>query len=137
MLETIREYAGERLNEYGARRVRDRHLLYFCEWAERIEPELKGIDQLLFLNGLEADHDNLRAALDHGSSGFGDVVLSARLAAAVVEFWDIRSHYAEGRMRHGAVLSHRDEIPDVLVAKALYGAGKQHIARATRTRRAS
>ncbi len=124
MLETIREYAGERLNEDGARRVRDRHLLYFCEWAERIEPELKGIDQLLYLDRLEADHGNLRVALDHGWSGAGDTVLAARLAAALHEFWDIRSHYAEARMRHGAVLSHRDEIPNVLAAKALYGAGK-------------
>ena len=125
LLETIREYAAERLNEDGsADRVQDRHLLYFCEWAERIEPELKRIDQLRFLNSLEVDHGNLRAALDHGSSGSGHAVLGARLAAALHEFWDIRSHYSEARMRHGAVFSHRDEIPDVLFAKALYGAGK-------------
>jgi predicted ATPase len=125
LLETIREYAAERLKEVGsADRVRDRHLLYFCEWAERIEPELKRIDQLLFLNRLEADHANLRTALDHGSNGSGDVVFSARLAAALVEFWDIRSYYDEARMRFGSIISHRDEVPSVLFAEALYGAGK-------------
>ena len=125
MLETIREYAAERLNENGsADRAQDRHLLYFCQWAEGIEPELKRADQLRFLDRLEVDHGNLRAALDHGSSGSGDAVLSARLAAALVEFWDIRSHYAEARLRYGSVVTRRDEIPSSLFAKALYGAGK-------------
>ena len=65
MLETIRDYAGERLVAAGEdERVRDRHLGYFVALAEELEPKLMGAEQAVWLLRLEAEHENLRAALE-------------------------------------------------------------------------
>ena len=64
MLETIREYAREQLEASGeAPALRDRHLVYCLALAEQAEPELKGAQQQEWLDRLEAEHSNLRAAL--------------------------------------------------------------------------
>src|SRR5919106_6134891 len=64
MLETIREFAGERLDEQpDAEEIGRRHAGFFLDRAERAEPELTGADQARWLDALEADHDNLRAAI--------------------------------------------------------------------------
>ena len=124
MLETIREFAADRLEARGeAAESRDRHLRCISEWAERVEPELKRADQLRYLDLLEADHSNLRAALDHGLGGLGDVKLAGRLAVALLEFWDIHCHYAEGSARYEEVLECRDDVPPAVAAEALRGIG--------------
>ena len=124
MLETIREYAGERLEGSGEREdLSGRHLQFFAAMAQEVEPELKHADQLLHLHRLEADHDNLRAALEHGLDDVGDEELAARLATALLEFWDIRCHFADSRRWFEAVLERRDRLSPVVVAKALHGAG--------------
>ena len=65
MLETIREYAGERLAGSGEEPdLRGRHAAYFLELAEQVEPELRGPRQEHWLASLEQDHDNLRVALE-------------------------------------------------------------------------
>jgi predicted ATPase len=64
MLETIREYALERLAERGeAPATQLAHALYFRDLAERAEPELRGPDQVAWLDRLEQEQANLRAAL--------------------------------------------------------------------------
>src|SRR5262249_55710113 len=64
MLETIRAYAWERLPENGEEEeARRRHLAYFLALAEEAEPHLYGTRELEWLERLERDHDNLRAAL--------------------------------------------------------------------------
>jgi predicted ATPase len=64
MLETIRDYALERLEESGeGELLRDRHAHYFVALAEQAEPEILGADQVVWLERLEAERDNFRAAL--------------------------------------------------------------------------
>jgi predicted ATPase/DNA-binding SARP family transcriptional activator/Tfp pilus assembly protein PilF len=97
MLETIREYALERLAERGEDAdLRRRHAEYFADLAEAAEPELTGASQSDWLERLEADHDNIRAALGW-VSGQADGELQLRLAAAVSRFWYVRGFLTEGR----------------------------------------
>jgi predicted ATPase/DNA-binding SARP family transcriptional activator len=96
MLETIREYALERLrleqDEEAVRR--GRHASYFVELTVQAEPELKGADAAASLERLQAEHDNLRAALDwsfeHEPEAF------VRAVDALYLFWYVRGHYREG-----------------------------------------
>src|SRR5262249_29143810 len=65
LLETIRQYAGERLLEAGeVQATRDRHAAFYLVWAEQAELELRGADQIAWLDRFEEEHDNLRAALE-------------------------------------------------------------------------
>jgi predicted ATPase len=95
MLETVRQYAHERLLESGfGERVRDRHLAYYLGLAEQAEPHLRGKGMLDWLNRLEDEHDNLRLALewslaDHFFEGLC-------LASSLMWFWHVRNFYAEG-----------------------------------------
>src|SRR5579884_2251548 len=69
LLETIRQYAHDRLQEAGeVERTRDRHLAYFLALAEEAEPKLRGVEYQRFLDRLEEEHDNLRIALEWGLS---------------------------------------------------------------------
>jgi predicted ATPase/class 3 adenylate cyclase/uncharacterized protein HemY len=97
LLETIRRYAADRLEESGeADAVRQKHADYFVELAERAEPQLRGASQLAWFRLLDLEHDNLRAALgwllEHN-----DPDLTLRLAVACWHFWYVRCHYREGR----------------------------------------
>ena len=98
LLETVRQYARERLNETGAADVtRQAHRNWYLRFAERAEAGLRGPDHADWVRRLEADHDNLRAALewsiarDRGGDG------GPRLAWALTWFWLTRGHAAEGR----------------------------------------
>ena len=70
MLETVDEYAREKLEESGEEQeIKRAHAQYFLALAEEAEPELKGPDQLEWLERLEAEHDNFRAALSWSLEG--------------------------------------------------------------------
>jgi len=98
MLETIRQYAIERLLEAGeAERTRNRHFEFFMQWAERVEPLVRGLQQLEWLNRVEAEHDNLRAALEWGLAQAERGEASLRLAGALFSFWYRRGYISEGR----------------------------------------
>ena len=122
MLETIREYAAEKLEETtGAEALKRRHAEYFLALAEETEPNLIGIgSRREWLDPLERDHDNLRAAMDwFEASGESDRVM--RFAAALWRFWDQNGHLVEGRRRVEDALR-SDERPTPARAKALGGA---------------
>ncbi len=85
LLETIRQYAREKMSDFcDTDCVWDRHLDYFVQLAERAEPELRGPQQVQWLNRLQEESDNLRAALDWSLDG--NVEAGLRLASALYEF---------------------------------------------------
>jgi len=97
MLETIREFGREQLDAADeAEATRDRHAAHFLEVAEKAEPHLRGVDQKRWLDELEVEHDNLRAALRWAIDG-GRAEIGLRVVGAVWRFWHLRGHLAEGR----------------------------------------
>jgi tetratricopeptide (TPR) repeat protein len=97
MLETIREYAAEQLVAAGeAAAVRARHARWFLALAEAAASRRSAWDATDGFARLDAEHDNLRAAL-HWAAECQDAPLGLRLAAALAHFWFLRGHYAEGR----------------------------------------
>jgi predicted ATPase/DNA-binding CsgD family transcriptional regulator len=97
MLETIKEFAAEQLAASGEETAtRDAHAAYFLRLAEVAEPRVHGPEQAVWLNRLEAEHANLRAALAWFRER-GDRGRALRLAAALGLFWRWHCHFAEGR----------------------------------------
>jgi predicted ATPase/class 3 adenylate cyclase len=106
MLETIRQYARDKLFESGeGERIRNQHLNFFLELAEEALPELESTEQVMWLNRLETEHENLRAALDWSQQSESGVEVGLRLSDALGGFWSIRGHLTEGRERISAVLA--------------------------------
>ncbi|HET7090040.1 MAG TPA: tetratricopeptide repeat protein [Anaerolineae bacterium] len=104
MLETIRQYAQEKLLGSGeAERVQSRHLDFFMKLAEEAEPHLHSADQVTWLDRLETEHDNLRAALE--CSIASDAEAGLRLGVALIAFWRVRGYWSEGYERLQAVLT--------------------------------
>lgn len=123
LLEPVRQYALERLEESGeAEEVRRRHALWCLELAERAEPELTGPDQVKWLERLEAEHDNIRSALGWAFEA-GETELGLKLAAALWLFWYTHGHPSEGRGWLERGISELDVEAPRLRAKALNGAG--------------
>jgi predicted ATPase/DNA-binding CsgD family transcriptional regulator/DNA-binding XRE family transcriptional regulator len=100
MLETIREFGLEQLAWTGELEAQRRqHAEYFLELAEQAEPELWRPAASSWHARLDAEHDNLRAALEWGltTGGVAGSLLALRLAAALARFWWTRSYHGEGR----------------------------------------
>jgi predicted ATPase len=103
MLETVRVFALDRLAEAGEgprteySSTRRRHTSYYLQLAETAAPYLHGPGQVQWLQTLDAEHDNLRAALEWTLSPGGDPPLALRLVAALGPFWIRRSYITEGR----------------------------------------
>jgi predicted ATPase len=122
MLETIREYATDRLEQLDdAESLRRRHAEYFLRLVEEAEPHLTGQRQATWLDRLEAEHDNLRLSQDSlRQAGLGAEEL--QLVGALMRFWYVRGYLREGRSRcEEALAAHDDQSPPRL--KALFGAG--------------
>ena len=97
MLETLREYAHERLVELGeAQRLADQHAAAVLELVEAAVAD-KG-DRGAALDRLDEEHDNVRAAIDHAVA-VGDTTTASALAFGCWRFWQMRGHLAEGRQR--------------------------------------
>jgi predicted ATPase/class 3 adenylate cyclase len=119
MLETIRQYALERLEAAGeTTTVMRRHAEHFVALAEEAYPHLTGSPKA-WLDSLEADHDNLRAAADRLATA-GETQLGLQLAGALWKFWYQRGHIAEGRRRLEVALA-ADPSPTAARARALNG----------------
>ncbi|WP_103883653.1 BTAD domain-containing putative transcriptional regulator [Actinacidiphila yanglinensis] len=96
MLGTIREYAGQRLDEAGETDLaRSAHLACFTELAETAEPHLRRAEQLEWLATLETDHDNISAAM-RGALAAGEAQAAMRLAAGAGWYWWLGGHRTEG-----------------------------------------
>lgn len=97
MLETLREYARERLAAAGEIELYcARHLDFFLQMAERAESELGGPKRLAWFNQLEAEHDNLNVALSTALLLKDGTEKLLRLTAALYQFWVWRGHWREG-----------------------------------------
>ena len=120
MLETIREFATERLEGSGrADALRRRHADHFLALAEEAYPHLRSHPKP-WLDRLEKEHDNLRAALDRLEVA-GAVEEALRLAGALSRFWYLHGYIAEGRRRLEALL--RPGLrPTAALGRALNGA---------------
>jgi tetratricopeptide (TPR) repeat protein len=106
MLETVHQYAAERLIEAGEERiVRGRHLGFYVDLAETAEPHLViGDSGSRWLGRLERERENLRSALAWTVDG-EEAEAGLRLVGALGPFWDCRGYYQEGQERSAAVLS--------------------------------
>jgi predicted ATPase/DNA-binding SARP family transcriptional activator/DNA-binding CsgD family transcriptional regulator len=121
MLETIREYAQERLEESGeAETIKRAHAEYFLALAEIAEPKLWGPEDAAWLDRLEREHDNMRAALTW-SMEHDEVELALRLSGALRWFWDTAGYYSEGRSWLEAALGREGPASAEARAKALAG----------------
>jgi predicted ATPase/class 3 adenylate cyclase len=124
MLETIREYALEKLREAREEpELRERHLEWCLTFAERAEPELRGSEQATWLDRLHAELDNFRAAFDWSLSQDATEA-SLRLGSALVEFWIVRADWNEGRDWLERALRVPAEVEPAVRMKALRAAGE-------------
>lgn len=143
MLETIREYAMAQLAQRGeVEEVRSLHAEYFLAMAEAANLQIKSSEQKTWLDRLEHDHDNLRAALawalerdggredgrEEGQQAPGKARIAARLGVALRRFWEVHSHFREGRRWLELILERSTEIEESLLAEVLNGAGALAIA---------
>ncbi len=145
MLETLREHAESQLEEAESAALGSRHASFFVELAEQAESRLSGSYQQGWLDRLEREHDNLRAALawgiaqaaasgakrvgepEPGSTAYAlrptpSPELALRLAGALLQFWQVRCYFGEGRRWLAAVLGEGDR-RSAARGKALNGAG--------------
>ena len=122
MLEVVREYALDRLEASGeAEAVRYKHAAYFLALAEEAEPHLQGSQPAEWLNRLEEEHDNIRAALRWSLAA--DASTAARLAAAIRYFWNYQGYLAEGLKLSEEVLKLGGGVPTAARWKILSMAG--------------
>jgi predicted ATPase/DNA-binding CsgD family transcriptional regulator len=123
MLETIREFAGERLAESEeSEAVRKRHAAYFLALAERAAPDLVGPSQVTWLDKLEREHDNMRAVLERARLD-GDAETGLRLGVALWRFWYMRGYLAEGRRWLDEALEEGGSLPIEMRVGALNSLG--------------
>lgn len=123
MLETVREFARDRLRAHGeADVVQLRHAAFFVTFAERVGWQLNRSQQAAWLDRLEADHDNLRAALGWlAHSGESEALLG--LAGSLTSFWIFHGPHGEGRAWLERALEGVGETFPLLRRRALYGVG--------------
>jgi len=123
MLETIREFALEKFEESDdTELIRRAHAEYFLALAEEAEPELWGPEDAAWLNQLEREHDNMRAALSW-AIGYEETELALRLGGALRWFWNMGGYYGEGRSWLEAALSREGWASAQARAKVLEGVG--------------
>jgi predicted ATPase/DNA-binding SARP family transcriptional activator len=122
MLETVRSCAVDRLAETDGSTVRLRHADWLTELAEAAEEAMRaGDDTAAWLDRLQAEHDNIRAALGWTLEA-GELDLALRLASSLRIFWEVRGHFAEGQRWLDEALARGGADPAVR-AKALSAAG--------------
>jgi predicted ATPase len=124
MLETIREYAEEQLEAAEeASALQRRHAEFFLGLAEQAEPEMWGLQQRIWFDRLDSEHDNLRVALT-ATLEANEPDMATRLAAALEPFWETRGHVGEGWGYLRQVLAAETGVLKVSRAKALFAADR-------------
>ena len=122
ILEPVRQYARERLEESGeTQEIQRRHAAFFLTLAKEAEPGLTGAQQQAWMDYLEAEHDNLRAALSWSLENESQMAI--QLAVALAHFWEIRSQFLEGSRWLEAALQRNGSAEAAARAKALSEAG--------------
>ena len=123
MLETVHEFAREKLRQSAeAEEIKRVHAEYFLTLAEEAYPELRGPDQLEWLERLEAEHDNMRAALSWALER-KEAEVALRLGGALWWFWSVRGYHSEGRRWLEAALAIEGRGSPEVRAMALAGVG--------------
>ncbi len=123
LLETVRQYAAERLAASGdLARLERAHARHFLGVAQAAEPMLTGSNQRAWLDRLAAEHDNLRRALDW-FVGESDGQAALELTGALFRFWYLRGAYREGREWLERALAIAPDAGTAARAKALRAAG--------------
>lgn len=123
MLDTIRQYAAERLDEAAeVAPSRGRHLEHYLALAEQAAPALRGAEQRIWLRRLLREQDNIRTALAWAAtSGDGPALL--RMTSSLWRFWNVEGLWQEGREWLERALSADPTTPDEVRARALFGVG--------------
>jgi len=98
MLESLREFAERQLRPAERVALQQFHADYFLALAEEAAPELRGKVQQAWLDKLDTEHDNLRAALAWSQQVAADIEAGPRLAGVLWTFWYSRGHLREGRV---------------------------------------
>jgi predicted ATPase/class 3 adenylate cyclase len=125
MLESLRQYARERLDEAGEmEQFRERHANYFLRFVEELSQKKGKVGENETLNAIERDHDDLRLALDFFAAHPLGGEAGMRLATSLAPFWDARGYYSEGGTRFATALQHPDaQVPTTERAVCLNAAG--------------
>jgi len=128
-LETIHEYAREKLKQADEETaIHNRHLEYFCQMAEQFEIEIENENQTAWLDRVEVEHNNMRAALDWSLKDGADLQNGIRLAASLGLFWYLRSHFVEGLEQIKVFLQKARELPEnTTLAKLLFRTADLHL----------
>jgi predicted ATPase/DNA-binding SARP family transcriptional activator len=123
MLETIRQYGAGKLRLMDEEfRVGERHYNWCLQLAEKSDCEFSRTDQRHWFEGLEAEHDNLRAALRWSTHDARDADKSLRLCTALWHFWQTNGYASEGRLWFEAALALEGPASDAIRARAFHGA---------------
>jgi predicted ATPase/class 3 adenylate cyclase len=123
MLETVHEFAREKLGESAEEQeIKRAHAQYFLTLAEEAYPELKRANQLQWLERLEVEHDNMRAALSWALER-KEVEVALRLGGALWGFWSARGYQSEGRRWLEEALAMDRLVSPEVRAMALAGVG--------------
>ena len=124
MLETVRQYAGEHLDEAGtAAAIRRRHRDWYLTLAERGSAGLDGPQQKAWLDRMDAEYDNFRSALEWSRRVSAEIGPGLRLAVHLQRFWEMRAYYAEARARLESMIAGGGGVTPRLRARALNVAG--------------
>lgn len=137
MLETIREYALEQLEASGeAEHARERHAAFYLNLVEQgpgVVTWPHGTEQVQWFDRLEAEHHNLRGALEWFLQ-HGDLERELRLAVALRHFWHAHAHFGEGRRWLEIGLAHVDAVSVPVRITALNAAGSLAMIQGDQTR---
>lgn len=125
LYEMIRDYARDKLAEHGLlARARQIHAEYYYRLAQAARPQvIQGSEQVKWLNRLEVEHNNLRAALTWSLEAADRIEFAQRLAEALHDFWQIRGHLNEGRRWQEHILAVEAE-PSAVRAQLLSNVGQ-------------
>jgi predicted ATPase len=126
MLESIWDYADDKLMQYGEGPLFSRrHLDFFVTFAETAEPHLFGADQKQWLDRLALEQPNLNRALRTSLDNPATTELGLRIAGALTRYWEVRSYLTEGYAQFQELLACADDsIAPAVRAKAELGAAR-------------
>lgn len=122
LLQTVRDYAARRVDDTQRAALVARHLDHYRGLVRTAAPKLQSSEQLVWLARLDDELDNLRQALE-GAQRAGDVDTGLELSGRLSRYWFLHSHLREGSRWIEHFLDASKDVPSVLRARALVGAG--------------